>query len=311
MEPGYGTDPEGDKQPTRSAGKSKKRPAKSATTSHLPSPDIRTSPLIPDPSSFLPCARSLIFFHIPASRPSLISHAREEPQRSTSKRGAPESRPVVRSFPTAQFPVMNPTYPSNGSPFPQHHPAYHHHTSTPGHSGNGVSSTPMAGQAPYAYPVHHAAYPSHPPFPHYSPYPQQIMMYAPPRPTVAHEAGSQPSPTANHSPVSLVQMPSGKRKRKSTGEGQGGDAEGSEDIGGASGSVPNLMASGPRANAQHPLPPDTKKRTKTQRACDSCRSRKIRFVPFCLAAINCGPHHLAFPWPFDAVVLGRWSPPAC
>jgi hypothetical protein len=209
---------------------------------------------------------------------------------------------------------MNPSYPSNGSPFPQPHPAYHHHPSTPGHSGNGVSSTPMAGHShpsPYAYPVHHAPYPSHAPFPHYSPYPQQIMMYAPPRPSAAHEVGSQPSPTANHSPVPLVQLSSGKRKRKSTGEGQGGDAEGSEEIAGVSGSVPNLMASGPRANALHPLPPDTKKRTKTQRACDSCRSRKIRSVVFCLASICNGPHHLAFPWPFDAVVFGSWSPPAC
>jgi hypothetical protein len=289
MEPGYGTDPEGDKQPTsRSAGKSRKRPSKSATTTHLPSPDIRTFPLTPDPSSFF-FARSLISFHFPASRPSLISHAREEPQRSTSKTGPPESRPVlVRSFPAAQFPVMNPSsYPPNGSPFPQPHPAYHHHASNQGHSGNGVNSTHMAGQShpsPYGYPVHHAAYPSHPPFPHYSPYPQQIMMYAPPRPSAAPETASQPSPTANHSPVSLGHLSAGKRKRKPTGEGQGGDAEGSEEIAGASGLVPNLMASGPRANAQHPLPPDSKKRTKTQRACDSCRSRKIRSVFFCLAA---------------------------
>ncbi|KAH9997328.1 fungal-specific transcription factor domain-containing protein [Russula vinacea] len=175
---------------------------------------------------------------------------------------------------------MNPSsYPPNGSPFPQPHPAYHHHASNQGHSGNGVNSTHMAGQShpsPYGYPVHHAAYPSHPPFPHYSPYPQQIMMYAPPRPSAAPETASQPSPTANHSPVSLGHLSAGKRKRKPTGEGQGGDAEGSEEIAGASGLVPNLMASGPRANAQHPLPPDSKKRTKTQRACDSCRSRKIR-----------------------------------
>lgn len=102
------------------------------------------------------------------------------------------------------------------------------------------------------------------------------MMYAPPRPSAAHEAVSQPSPTANHSPVQHVQLSTGKRKRKPTGEGLGGDPEGSEDIAGASGSVLNVMASGPRANAHHPLPPDTKKRTKTQRACDSCRSRKIR-----------------------------------
>jgi hypothetical protein len=169
----------------------------------------------------------------------------------------------------------------------------------------------LVGQAPYVYPVHHAAYLSHPPFPHYFPYPQQIMMYATPRSAAVHEAGSQPSPTANHSPVLLVQMSSGKRKRKPTGGGQGGDAEGSEDIAGASGLVPNLMASGPRANAQHPLPPDTKKRTKTQRACNSCCSGKIRFVPFCLAAINWDPHHLGCPWPFDAVIFGPWSASAC
>jgi hypothetical protein len=281
MEPGYGTDPEGDSQPTpRSAGKPSKRPSKSASAaSHLPSPYV---PTLSDPSSFL-LLRDLssFFFHTPAPRPSLISHAREEPQRSSSRTGPPDSRPpvLVRSFPASQFPVMNPSYPSNGSPFPQPHPAYHHPSSTPGHSGNGVSSTQMAGQghpSPYAYPVPHAPYPSHAPFPHYSPYPQQIMMYAPPRPSAAHEAVSQPSPTSNHSPVSHVQLSTGKRKRKPTGEGQGGDTEGSEEIAGASGSVPNVMASGPRANVQHPLPPDTKKRTKTQRACDSCRSRKIR-----------------------------------
>jgi len=283
MESGYGTDPEGDKQPTpRSAGKPSKRPSKSASAaSHLPSPDIRTFPLTSDSSSFLPLRDLSSFSRTPASRPSLISHAREEPQRSSSRTGPPDSRPSapVRSFPAAQFPAMNPPYPSNGSPFPQPHPAYHHPASTPGLPGNGVSSTQMGGQShpsPYAYPVHHAPYPSHAPFPHYSPYPQQIMMYAPPRPSAAHEAVSQPSPTANHSPVPHVQLSAGKRKRKPTGEGQVGDAEGSEDIAGSSGSVPNVMASGPRANAHHSLPPDTKKRTKTQRACDSCRSRKIR-----------------------------------
>jgi len=211
---------------------------------------------------------------------------------------------------------MNPSYPSNGTPFPQPHPAYHHHSPTPGHASNGVNSNPMAAQnhpSPYAYPVHHAPYASHPPFPHYSPYPQQIMMYAPPRPSAAHEAVSQPSPTVNPSSVPLIQLSTGKRKRKPTGESQGRDGEDSEETAAAASvSAPSVMASGPRANAQPQLPLDTKKRTKTQRACDSCRSRKIRFVLLrSLAAICSGPCRLVFPWPFGAVLFGSWSTSVC
>jgi hypothetical protein len=51
-------------------------------------------------------------------------------------------------------------------------------------------------------------------------------------------------------------MSSGKRKRTPTREG----AERR-----ASGAVHNVMASGPRANAQRPFPVDTKERTKAQR----------------------------------------------
>ena len=217
-----------------------------------------------------------------ASRPSLLSHAREEPQRSSSKRAAPDPRSVlVHTFPAAtQYPVMNPSYPSNGSPFPQSHQGYPHPSG--GHSSNSMNSNPMAGQGhptPYAYPVHHGPYPSHP-FPHYSPYPQQIMMYAPPRPSTAHDISAQPSPTAIQSPIQLGQQTSGKRKRKPTDENQGRNGEGSEEAAGPSSSSPNVVVSGSRANTQPPLPLDAKKRTKTQRACDSCRSRKIRSVAF-------------------------------
>lgn len=141
-----------------------------------------------------------------------------------------------------------------------------------------MNSNPMTGQshpASYAYPVHHGPYPSHP-FPHYSPYPQQIMMYAPPRPSAAHDITTQPSPTASQPPSQVGQQSSGKRKRKATNESQGRDGEGSEEAAGPSGSTPNAVVSGSRGNTQPPLPLDSKKRTKTQRACDSCRSRKIR-----------------------------------
>ncbi|KAH9180500.1 fungal-specific transcription factor domain-containing protein [Lactarius sanguifluus] len=239
MEPEYGTIPEGDARtgqppPSRPADKPRKRPTKptatAATPSHLPSPDL-------------------------PSRPSLLSHAREEPQRSSSKRGAPDPRSaLVHSFPAAT-----------------HYPGYPH-TPAVGHPNNGMNSNPMTGQnhpASYAYPVHHGPYPSHP-YPHYSPYPQQIMMYAPPRPGAAHDVSAQPSPTANQSPIQVG--PTVIREAES----QGRDGEGSEEAAGPSGSTPSAVVSGSRANTQPPLPLDSKKRTKTQRACDSCRSRKIR-----------------------------------
>lgn len=244
-----------------------------------------------DPYRFIPLTLISHLSSNSASRPSLLSHAREEPQRSSSKRGAPDPRSVlVHSFPAAtQYPVMNPSYPSNGSPFPQPHQGYH--TPTGGHPSNGMNANPnpMTGQShppPYAYPVHHGPYPSHP-YPHYSPYPQQIMMYAPPRPGAAHDISAQPSPTTNQSPIQVGHQSSGKRKRKATTESQGRDGEGSEEVAGLSGSTSNVAGSGSRANTQPPLPLDAKKRTKTQRACDSCRSRKIRSVAVFFLAATC------------------------
>ncbi|KAJ7741555.1 fungal-specific transcription factor domain-containing protein [Mycena maculata] len=106
--------------------------------------------------------------------------------------------------------------------------------------------TPQAPQ--YAYPVHHSPYPPH----YYPQYPPQMMMYGPP-PT-----HPQPDPTGSP-PASQGT----KRKRKSnTGKDKASDDEGAS---------PDLGTAQQKAAAL-----ELKKRTKTQRACDSCRSRKIR-----------------------------------
>ncbi|KAF9477542.1 hypothetical protein BDN70DRAFT_934111 [Pholiota conissans] len=107
---------------------------------------------------------------------------------------------------------------------------------------------------------------SHP----YSPYPQYqpMMMYPPPRHSMP------PDQQQHHDPVSSASAQGGgKRKRKSVGEpSRGGKDRASDDETAASGS------DAPRASMaqQKQAAIDLKKRTKTQRACDSCRSRKIR-----------------------------------
>ncbi|KAF7338175.1 hypothetical protein MVEN_02042400 [Mycena venus] len=101
-----------------------------------------------------------------------------------------------------------------------------------------------------------------PPYPpYYHPqYPPQMMMYGPP-PT--HQpAQEQAGASAQESASAGV-----KRKRKSTGQ-QGRKDKGSDDEGA---SPSDLTPAQQKAQAL-----ELKKRTKTQRACDSCRSRKIR-----------------------------------
>ncbi|KAF8635521.1 hypothetical protein AX17_003906 [Amanita inopinata Kibby_2008] len=174
---------------------------------------------------------------------------------------------------------MNPSYPINGSPFTQQH---HHHSPYPQQSSpplnpNGpttpIPPPPHHHNPQYAYPVHPSPYAPPHGYPHYPQYPQPMMMYAPPRPSAPPDASH-----SVHSP-SLQSAPAAgqKRKRRMGPEGTRGKTgdKASDDETPASGSD----ITRPQQPQQQPLPQpvvDVKKRTKTQRACDSCRSRKIR-----------------------------------
>ncbi|KAH9901537.1 fungal-specific transcription factor domain-containing protein [Cubamyces lactineus] len=163
---------------------------------------------------------------------------------------------------------MNPQYPINGSPYPSS-PSPFHQPQSSGSPANGQSvnvtpTMPAHGAPQYQYAaVHHQAYSHHPAYPHYPQYPVSgMMMY--PTPSGAHPESSQ---TAGTPPASTPTT--GKRKRKYAHDGVSGrssDGEGAD-----SGADIQRVGSGSGASLV-----DSKKRTKTQRACDSCRSRKIR-----------------------------------
>ncbi|KAF9532200.1 fungal-specific transcription factor domain-containing protein [Crepidotus variabilis] len=168
--------------------------------------------------------------------------------------------PVFQPYPGPPYHMMNPSYPMNGSPYGQH----------PQHPPHGQPMNPQGHPPPppqYGYPMHPGY--GHP-YPPYAQYPQPMMMYPPPR----HDG----QPDAPHpEPQESVSTTGTKRKRKSLSQGGRQVTErGSDDDTVASG---NEVQRPPTAQAQHSQSTsaaDLKKRTKTQRACDSCRSRKIR-----------------------------------
>jgi len=166
---------------------------------------------------------------------------------------------------------MNHNYPVNPSPFTQHHS-----TSTSTYP----ATPPMNGTPAQYYPMHPTAYP---PAPHgyapYPQYPQQMMMYGPPRPNTSlpeQQQQQQPQPIVNApSPAQMsptTTTTTGKRKRR-TDATRPRDRE-SDHEGPSNESISKHTP--PIASSATPI--DTKKRTKTQRACDSCRSRKIRLA---------------------------------
>jgi len=212
-----------------------------------------------DPKSRRPAA--------PAQSPS---QAAATPQASpTAPRG-----PVLQPYPGPAYHIMNPPgYPINGSPFtqqPQHHPGYPAQPSTAPVNAGGPG---IPGHPPqYAYPMHPGTYPPHGYAP-YSQYPPPMMMYAPPRPNAPPDTSQPPQSPAP--PTSGT-----KRKRKSAPESapsKGGEKTSDEETGAsATDASRNQTAHQQAATATAQALIDLKKRTKTQRACDSCRSRKIR-----------------------------------
>lgn len=171
---------------------------------------------------------------------------------------------------------MNHNYSPNGLPFSQS--AQHHSGASYPPQPSPVSSGPgIPGQ--YVYSLPHSPYPQHA-YPPYPPYAPQMMTYAPPRP---NPNATIPSPSNAPSPVLPAAPSIGKRKRRTNAEsprGKGGGDKDSDQEAGASGSDKSHTHGNQQTSqsASAVTLAEMKKRTKTQRACDSCRSRKIRFV---------------------------------
>ncbi|KAG0705062.1 fungal-specific transcription factor domain-containing protein [Suillus ampliporus] len=195
-----------------------------------------------------------------ATRPSTDQHQQD----AARFRGIP-----LPPYPTPVHYMMNHNYhPMNPSPFTQQHPAGGYVSAG---SVNGASGPGMPSHTSQYYPMH----PSYPPAPHgYAPYyPQQMMMYGTPRASTSVPEQPQPSSAQSPAPASAPAA-IGKRKRKLESSRSKGTVDKDSDQEGPSGSdVPGKQNT---PTATTPTASDSKKRTKTQRACDSCRSRKIR-----------------------------------
>lgn len=164
---------------------------------------------------------------------------------------------------------MHPSYQMNGHPYQSSPSPFHQPAAAPAsHNGHSPQVGPgMPAHAPYPYAVHHPPYPPHgyPSYPQY-PAPSSMMMYGAAGPSHG-DAAAQQDPSPSPAPT--------KRKRKYSPSPRPSP-------------TPPAMLTHSRADstgdavrpaassAGTPTQIESKKRTKTQRACDSCRSRKIR-----------------------------------
>ncbi|KAI0723969.1 fungal-specific transcription factor domain-containing protein [Cerioporus squamosus] len=154
---------------------------------------------------------------------------------------------------------MNPSY---GSPYPSSPSPFHQPSTGSPVNGQSANVTPTMPTHPgqYQYTVHHPPY-AHHAYPSYPQYPGGMMMYQP-------SPGGHPDAGPGQS-SSAPPPATGKRKRKYAHDGVNSRA--SDEEGADSSTDIHRVGSGSAASLV-----DSKKRTKTQRACDSCRSRKIR-----------------------------------
>ncbi|KAG7092616.1 hypothetical protein E1B28_008959 [Marasmius oreades] len=178
--------------------------------------------------------------------------------------------PLVQPYPGHPHPYyMNPPYPGH----PYQHPSYPHH---PPPSQSSHSSSVPPPPPSYGYPMppgpHHGYY--HPTY-QYPPPPMMMYGAPPPHPSATHpsphhppeqQPGTPTSPPAQDQPGSTASTAAGqKRKRKANKEEKTEQEETA------------VAAATPAASSTSATQAlDLKKRTKTQRACDSCRTRKIR-----------------------------------
>lgn len=175
------------------------------------------------------------------------------PTQSTVYASPPPPGAIFQPYPY----IMNPPYPINGPPYSQH-PQF------PPQAPQQINTGPPSHGHQYAYPMHPSPYAPYSPYPQYQP---MVMYSTAPRPSAPPEISyPAPSPVANNA--------GGKRKRKSFAESSR-SGKGASDEEGPSGSDVGRGQSAHQQTQAQALS-DLKKRTKTQRACDSCRSRKIR-----------------------------------